>query len=195
MLCVNYHQKQVILFFFAARLKKPAFGTNDSPRRWWNILDKALCNYDMIPARADRCCYVLFSTQTRGPNWNQTCSTQWHETNDISFESRVRSKEDAAFERMLDPIEVSPATGKSVAGILNLFVGDLFGTSGTEIEQRVLTRQRKDFQVGSEDWNDVLFTRQRMHWRKDPQFGPSIEVSRKGSIEELEEIPVMHTRF
>ena len=26
--------------------------------------------------------------------------------------------------------------------------------------RRVLTRRTKDFQVGSEDWNDVAFTRQ-----------------------------------
>ena len=52
---------------------------------------------------------------------------------------------------MLDPIAGSPATGKSVAGIINLFVDDLFGTGGTEIEQRVLARLRKDFQVGSEE--------------------------------------------
>ena len=26
----------------AARLKKPAYGMTDAPRRWWNILDKAL---------------------------------------------------------------------------------------------------------------------------------------------------------
>ena len=99
----------------------------------------------MIPTRADRCCYVLSSTQTqsREPNWNQTCCTQWHGTNDISFETRVRSKEDAAFEKMLDPIEGSPATGKSIAEIINLYVDDLIGTGGTEMEQRVLTRLRK----------------------------------------------------
>ena len=50
--------------FFAARLKKPAYGINDAPRRWWNILDEALCGYGMVPTRADRCCYVLYSTQT-----------------------------------------------------------------------------------------------------------------------------------
>ena len=76
----------------AARWKKPAYGMNDAPRRWWNILDKVLCSCGMVPTRADRCCYVLYSTQTRGPNWNQARSTQWHGTNDISFESRVRSK-------------------------------------------------------------------------------------------------------
>ena len=67
---------------------------------------------------------------------------------------------------------------------------DLFGTGGTELEQRVLSRLRKDFQVGSEDWNDVFFTRQRIRWMKDPQSGPCIEVSQEKVIEELEEIPV-----
>ena len=68
---------------------------------------------------------------------------------------------------MLEPIEGSPDTGKSVAGIINLFVDDIFGTCGTEMEQRVLARLRKDVHVGSEDWNDVLFTGQRIRWMKD----------------------------
>ena len=45
--------------YIAARLKKPAYGMNDASRRWWNILDKALRSYGMVPTRADRCCYVL----------------------------------------------------------------------------------------------------------------------------------------
>ena len=49
----------------AARLKKPANGMNDSSRHWWNILDKAQCSYGMVRTRADRCGYVLYSTQTR----------------------------------------------------------------------------------------------------------------------------------
>ena len=109
---------------------------------------------------------------------------------------------------MLDPIAGSPATRKTVAGIVNLFVDDLFGTSGTEMEQRVLARLGKDFQVGSEDWIDVTFTRQRIRWIKDPQSGSCIEVSQQKAIDELEEIPVerntkedlhcspaMHTRY
>ena len=40
----------------------------------------------------------------------------------------------------MDLIEGSQATSKSVAGIINLFVCDLFGTSGTEMEQRVPAR-------------------------------------------------------
>ena len=87
-------------------------------------------------------------------------------------------------------------------------VDDLFGTSGTETEQRVLARLRTDFQVGSDDWNDVSFTGQRNRWTKDSQSGSCIEVSQQKAIDELEEIPVerhtkedlrctpaMHTRY
>ena len=68
-------------------------------------------------------------------------------------------------------------------GIINLFVDDLFGTGKNETEQRVLTRPRKDFQVGSEDWNDVTFTGERIHWIKDPQSG--IGAGQEKAIEEL----------
>ena len=78
------------------------------------------------------------------------CSTQEYGTNDISLESRVRSQGDAASERILDPIDGGPATGKSVEGIINLFVHALFGTSGTEVDnvswrdsERILKLVRK----------------------------------------------------
>ena len=71
----------------------------------------------------------------------------------------MRTEADAALEKMLDPIAGSLATGKSPAGIINLLVDDFFGTGETEMEQRVLARLRKDFHVGSEDWNDVAFHR------------------------------------
>ena len=86
--------------------------------------------------------------------------------------------------KTLDPIAGSPVTGKSVAGIISLFVGDLFGTGENEMEQRVLARLRKDLQVGSEDWNDVTFTRQRIRWT-DPQSGSCIEAYQQKAIEEL----------
>ena len=53
----------------AARLKKPAYGMNDAPRRWWNVIDKALTSYGMKPTGADRRCYVLYV-----PKQNQTAS-------------------------------------------------------------------------------------------------------------------------
>ena len=71
--------------------------------------------------------YVLYSTQTCKQNWNRACYTQGHDTHAISLESCARSQGDVAFERMLDPFEGSPATGKSVAGILKLFVDAIFG--------------------------------------------------------------------
>ena len=77
----------------------------------------------------------------------------------------------------MDPIAGSPATGKSVARIFNFFVDYLLGTGGNEMEQRVLTRLGKDFQVGSEDWNDVTFTGQSIRWTQDSQNGPYVEVS------------------
>ena len=60
----------------------------------------------------------------------------------------------------------------------------------TKWKQSVLTRLRKDFQVGSEDWNVVAFKGQRISWTQDPQTGPYVEVSQAKAIEELEEIPV-----
>ena len=60
-----------------------------------------------------------------------------------SYLNRVRDhKELLHFERMLDLIEGSPATSKSVAGIINLVAADLFGTGGTEMEQSVLAKLR-----------------------------------------------------
>ena len=59
------------------------------------------------------------------------------------------------------------------------------------MEQRVLTRLRKDFQVGSkEDWNDVTFTGQRIRWVNDSQSGSCIEASQQKANDELEEISV-----
>ena len=44
-----------------ARLKRAAYGLNDAPRLWWNRLDTKLRSYGLVPTRADRCCYVLYS--------------------------------------------------------------------------------------------------------------------------------------
>ena len=151
----------------AARLKKLAYDMNDAPRCWWNILDEALRRYDMVSTRADRCCYVLYSLQSRKQAWEhwiQGTIAQQNGTKETFTDSREQSEMEAAFEKTLDLGAGSPAARKSVAGIIHLFVDDLFGTSGKETEQRVLTRHRKYFQVGSEDWNDVAFTRQRIRW-------------------------------
>ena len=96
----------------------------------------------------------------------------------------------AAFAKTLDPTAGSPAAGKSVAGIINLFVDDFFGTGGNEMEHRVLTRLSNDFQVGPKDWNDVTFKGQRIRWTQDHHNGPYVEVSQNKAIDELKEIPM-----
>ena len=179
--------------YIAAILKKPAYDMNDAPRRCWNILDKALRSYGMVPHEpidAVTCCirYCRVSelgiTGDKGPSHSSTAQKT------PLIESRETSEMEAAFEKNAGPIAGSPATGKSVTRIINLFVDDLYRTGGNEMEQRVLTRIRKYVQVGSEDWNDVAFTGQRILWTQDPQTGPYIEVSQEKAIEELEEIPV-----
>ena len=93
----------------------------------------------------------LGNTGYKGPSHSRTAQKT------PFTESRERSEMEAAFEKNAGPIAGSPATRKSVAGIINLFVDDLFGTGGNEMEQRVLTRLKIDFKVGSEDWNDAAF--------------------------------------
>ena len=88
------------------------------------------------------------------------------------------------------PLQADQPQKKHVAGIINLFVDDLFGTGGTEMERRVVARLKKDFQVGSEDWNDVALTGQRIRWINDSQSGSCIEVGQQNAIDELEEIIV-----
>ena len=88
--------------YIAARLKKPPHGMNDAPRRWWNILDKALRTCCMIPTRADRCCYVLYSIQSRErawEHWGQRAIAQQNGTEDAFTESREQSEMEAAFEK------------------------------------------------------------------------------------------------
>ena len=109
----------------AAKLINPAYGMHDAPllppsllrplRLWWNILDKALYCYGKVLTRTDRYCYVPYSIQSRKKIWNQIKYTHYH---------------DAVFEKKLDPIAGSPATEKSVAGIIALFVKNLSGTGG-----------------------------------------------------------------
>ena len=79
---------------------------NGAPRRWWNILDKALRRYGMVPIRACRCCHVLYSFQSREQAWEhwiQGAVAQWNGTNDAITESRQRSEMELAFEKTLDP--------------------------------------------------------------------------------------------
>ena len=52
-----------------ARMKKPAYGLNDAPRRWWNILDSALRSYGLVPTRADRFHLYSAAGSFQSPHW------------------------------------------------------------------------------------------------------------------------------
>ena len=142
------------------------------------------------PIDAVACCILysraseLGNTGCKGPSHSRTVqkTPSLYHVSDQEWKLHLK--------KTLDPTAGSLATGKSVAGIINLFVDDLFGTGGNEMEQRVLTRLRQDFQVGSEDWNDVAFTGQRNRWTQDSQTGRTLKVSQDKAIDEMEEIPM-----
>ena len=106
--------------YIGARMKKPAYGLNDAPRRWWNIVDKHLLSYGMVPTRADRCCHVLHS--------NSLPKTQ---PADKPKTTQMDTLE-KAMEYLLDPVSGSPTAGKTVCGALCLHVDDLFMAGNSE---------------------------------------------------------------
>ena len=59
---------------------------------------------------------------------------------------------------MLDPIEGSAAYNMEVLGVVALHVDDLLMTGSPTFHSTVVARLRKDYQVGSEDKDDIVFT-------------------------------------
>jgi hypothetical protein len=92
---------------------------------------------------------------------------------------------DAVLEQFLDPITGSPARGKQVLGVACLHVDDLFMTGSKEFYAQIVEAIRKDYQIGSEDKDDVVFTGQRLRW-----FGQTLVCDQERAIEELSEIPL-----
>ena len=134
--------------YIGARLKRPAYGLNDAPRRWWNVVDKALLSYGLVPTRADRCTYILYKDEAK------RTST----TNSKGLESsRPLTTIDEAVDFLMDPIARNNAQGREVHGFVCLHVDDLYMGGDDIFVQRVPGGIRKDFNVGSEDKNDIMF--------------------------------------
>ena len=77
---------------------------------------------------------MLYSLQSRKQAWEhwiQGAIAQQNGTKDAFTEPRERSEMEAAFENTLDPIAGSPATGKSMPGIINCLVDDKWKRNGT----------------------------------------------------------------
>ena len=223
---------------WAARLKRAAYGLNDAPRLWWNRLDKALRGYGLVPTRADRCCYVLYSSKSslrqkgahgtglstseatdgRSNGKSVTFEEQEAETlesflrldgepDSSAWEARLKSGQnrsydgpdgrsatqfdlDGALDLLLDPITGSPAKGKTVEGVVNIHVDDALMTGTPYFVKLVVDSLRKDFKVGSEDLNDVMFVGQRVRWIDKGRPNAHVQVDQERKIEELSEIPV-----
>ena len=165
-----------------ARLKKPAYGMNDAPRRWWNRIDASLRQYGMIPARADRCLYVLYDDDTISEAKHSSMSNPLkRQTGDSKPLVRDYSEQIEDFmDTMLDPVTGSPSKGRKAIGIMVLHVDDLFITGSKKFWEHVVGKLRKDYQIGSEDKGDVVFTGQRI--RKQ---GVPIILDQDKGIEEL----------
>ena len=177
-------------------MKKPAYGLNDAPRRWWNILDSALRSYGLVPTRADRCTYVYYGKQLPKP------ALVSEKKSPATFDL------EGAVDYLMDPVSGNNAKNRQVHGALSLHVDDLLMTGDDVVEKEIMGRLRKDFQAGSEDKNDCLFVGQRIQWKQDDKHGWYINVHQNVAIDELQEItfdkhlkddtpltPQMHTAY
>ena len=129
---------------------------NDAPRRWWNVVDAKLRSYGCVPTRADRCTYVLYDESTRPKKSPVTTAD-----NKVKSHSSPLDNIDAIMEHLLDPFHGSNCEGRRVSGFICLHVDDLFMAGDKNFENVVLKGLRRDFSVGSEDKNDVMFVGQR----------------------------------
>ena len=136
-------------WYIVAHMKKAAYGLNDAPRRWWNVVDGKLRTYGLLPTRADRCTYVLYANDRR---------------NQASLMRTGQEKDFDAIGYLLDPVSGNNAQGRYAIGVVCLHVDDLFMAGNSEFQQKVIGSLKKDFQVGSEDINDVQFVGQRIKW-------------------------------
>ena len=94
----------------------------------------------------------------------------------------MRTEVDAAYDKMLDPIAGSQLQRKSVAGIVNLFVDDLFGTSGTEMEQRVPGLTEKTSKLSRKTGMMGPSQDKRIRWTAGSQSGSCIEVRQQKKL-------------
>ena len=160
-----------------ARMKKSAYGLNDAPRRWWQVVDKALLSYGLVPTRADRCTYILYGDKKTSSN-----AIKKNPQQELNLED--------ALELLMNASVRNNSQGRKPEGFICLHVDDLYMAGSPEFEKRVLSRIRKDFNVGSEDKNDIMFVGQRIKWKKHDKHGDFISCDQKLAVDQLEEIKV-----
>ena len=60
-------------------------------------------------------------------------------------------------------------------------------------ESKVLSSLRKNFAVGSEDKNDIMFVGQRIRWKTHGKYGSYISVDQKLAVDAVEEVKIDKT--
>ena len=164
--------------YIAARIKKPAYGLNDAPRRWFNIIDHSLRSYGCVPTRGDRSTYVLYSNSCRAS-----------ENEKVSTETVSKVADNDMLDRILDPHRGNNSKGFAPCGVICLHVDDLFMAGKKEFDNRVLERLRADYNIGSEDTNGIAFVGQRIRWVKGNGATAShIQVDQQLAVDDLHEI-------
>ena len=109
-----------------ARVKKPAYGLNDAPRAWWNILGSAPRSYGLAastnsPTRADCCRYVYYGKQLSRP----TPISARESSNTCDLEGAVGC--------LVDPVSVNNAQNRQAREPLR--VDDLLMTGDDVFEK------------------------------------------------------------
>ena len=115
-------------------MKKTAYGLNDAPCRWWNILDSELRSYGLVPTRADRCTYVYYPKQLP----KSTPISEKKPSNTFDLEGAVAY--------LMDPVSGTNAKNRQVHGALSLHVDDLLVTGDDMFEKEIMGRLRKSVQ-------------------------------------------------
>ena len=95
-----------------------------------------------------------------------------------------------ALELLMNASVRNNSQGRKPEGFICLHVDDLYMAGSPEFEKRVLSKIRKDFNVGSEDKNDIMFVGQRIKWKNHDKFGNYVSCDQKLAVDQLEEIKV-----
>ena len=88
----------------------------------------------------------------------------------------------------MDLVSGSNAQGKEVVGIVNIHVDDVLMTFAPGAKGDMIKLLSKDFQIGSEDTDDIMFCGQRVYWKDRGKSNQHIVVDQKHKVEELTEV-------
>ena len=115
--------------YIVALMKKPAYGLNDAPRRWWSIIDAAVRKYGREPTKADRCTCVYYGQCPPTSVPSMTRVKMKSQGLDTGYEGAV--------EYFADP-RYNNDQGRTVHGTICLHVDDLFMAGDSKFEGEVL---------------------------------------------------------